>query len=268
MGTESGEPMMWSRTRSRNRKPDRIPEPGATTGSRSHWRSRWARAVALAALLALASGAAPARALTLTVTGGGLTEGASFACPSGATLCEPSSDFGFVSDADVQGTIEIVGSALSVDIQIGSARFEALVPSGLPGDVEGVDFSGLAYSGDATVAVTDVAGILSAIAYTAGAGSVGGSVATEDAGSAPVDPAAPFSLGTPLTNVNCLLSAGTGQCSLQFGRSGFTLGLGGEAHDFVHVLNVTVVPEPATALLLACAGGWLVARARRVGAGR
>jgi hypothetical protein len=241
--TPDGTPGGWTR-------------PAARTG-----RSRCA--AALAALLTVA--AAPAGALTLAVTGGGLTEGVSFACPSGAAQCEPSSDFGFTTDSGVSGTIDITGTALTVSVQIGSARFEALSPSGLPGDVEAVDFTNVDYTGSATVSVTDVSGTLSALAFTAGTGAVAGVYSSEDAGSTPVDAASAFAVDTPLTNVNCLLVSGSGQCSLQFGRSGFALGLGGDDHDFVHFLNVNValVPEPSTALLWACAGGWLAVRSRR-----
>ncbi|MGH0038243.1 MAG: hypothetical protein ACQGVK_24695 [Myxococcota bacterium] len=245
---------------------------GDRAGSRAASRSGGGRSVptlgrygALALLLLASLGAAPAGALTLAVTGGGLTEGPSVACLTSATQCEPEADFGFVTDADVSGSIEIVGNALSVSVQIGSARFEALAPSGLAGDVEGLDFTGLEYGGGATVSVTDLPGYLSAIAYAAGSGTVDGTYSTEDAFSTPVDAASVFGVDTTLTNVNCLVVSGTGQCSLQFGRSDFTLGLGGDDHDSIHFLNlsVTLIPEPSTALLLACAAGALLAVPRR-----
>jgi hypothetical protein len=236
-------------------------EPKKLAGGRTPW-FRWA----LALLAAPVVGAAPAGALTLAVTGGGLTEGPSVACLTSAASCEPEADFGFAGDDALSGQIDIVGNVLTLSIQIGSARFEALVPSGVPGDVEAVDFASLAYGGSATVSVTDLPDYLSAIAYTAGSGQVAGSIATEDGGSNPVDAASPFDVDTPLTNVNCLVVSGSGQCSLQFGRSGFALPLGDDDHDFVHFLNVSVVlvPEPSSAWLLAtAAGGWLAARRRR-----
>lgn len=212
----------------------------------------------LGGALALASFAlamaAPARALRLEISDGGLSAPTgNFGCDSGVADCNAERDFVLQGSAGASGHIELLGDQLHFEISVLQVSFED--PGALAGEPSQVSFSGVSYSGSATALVQgDLETGLSIVVPVVGSASVVGSFQSGDAARGEIGGPTPFAVQAELLNVNCLLLGGSGQCGLQVGEDGFTLALDGADHDFVHTFNLTLVPEPSTASLLLSAG--------------
>jgi hypothetical protein len=145
----------------------------------------------------------------------------------------------------VSGDIDIVGGFLTFEIDLASAEFSAIPSS--DGDVTGVSFSNVAYTG--SVAVTTAGST-----HTIDNGQIGQISATltpSGAGAATNIAASSVLItgvcnGTPGANLGCALVFGP--------QSDFSASVNGETRSFSHTLDVAAaavpVPEPRVAMLL------------------
>lgn len=211
--------------------------------------SGWAPGIAAAVLSAMAF-AAPADALQLVVTDGGLTAPShNFGCETSASDCNGERDFLLDQAGVALGSLEVVGNMLSFELSVYSVSFED------PGSGSVVSFSEVSYTGSAFALTSgDMATGFSIVVPLVGNAAVVGAFQTSDSTRGVIDPSTPFAVQSELLNFNCFLLNGTGQCGLQIGNDGFTLPIDGQDHDFVHTFNLTVIPEPSTASLVLFAG--------------
>jgi hypothetical protein len=185
--------------------------------------------------------------------------------PAGSFLTPPSDGcldavcaspvFSLDGPTSVSGSMTLSGNTLSFSIDLASASF-----SGSDGPVTGVTFSNVNYSG--SLAVTTLG---SFIVLDSSAGSqtatVSGTVTPSGAGSA-----VNFTLsGVQVSNLNFTLTGGGPSFfgGLRFGPDGFDLDVNGNTRFFQHTLNVSVIPEPGTAVLLIGGLAGLAAQRRR-----
>jgi hypothetical protein len=216
------------------------------------------RGIGLAAAFALAAslGAAPsARALTLSLDGGGLvSEPANFAC-SGSP-CLANETFDLLSPGAVSGTLEIDLAAHTASILLSVPSFSF---DGSFGGVDEIRFTNVTYSALVNVSVSgDV--------ITGGGqlGTVTGSYEQLSGGATVVGPTA-FSEQAYFLALNCSVPGGMGICALQVGTGTagqYDLDIHGAGPNrFINSFNAAVVPEPsANALFVA---GLLIASGAR-----
>jgi len=203
------------------------------------------RALLGAGLLALSTTGAWALPVTLTVVGQGIVAtNLTYGCPTGSVNCLASADFSLAAPAAATGTIGInaAGTIASIDLHVASATFDD------PVALVSVTFAGVDYTGDVAI-------------QTFGPGLYFQNVAVLSSGT--VDGTAntiAFTRSPGISNLNCAVVGGAGQCGFTFGSSGFTNVSG---QDWAHTFNVTVIPEPASALLVALGMLGSLLRARR-----
>lgn len=187
-------------------------------------------------VLALGLVSSSALATTYNVTQNGLVApNQNYGCPAGSANCLTSKDYDLSGTAAASGSITLSGSVATLSFDVASVAFTSL-----SGPTQ--TFTNTHYAG--TLSVFNSAGIVSQL------GSATGSVSGTLAGS-------PFTAAALVTNLTCVISGATGNCSVMFGPIGFTAG----GHDWLHTFNVvvTAVPEPALGLL-ALLGAALAAR--------
>ena len=154
------------------------------------------------------------------------------------------------ASAPVTGTLEITGSTLDFTISLASATL-----SGTDGAVSSITFSDVTYSGSFAVTLDGSGGatITDQIATIAG-------TVTPDVGSASVFSA----LNVNTTGLCTGVDTASPTCGLVFGpASDFDADVNGNTRYFRHTVDVSVVPEPGTALLLGLGLGALATTRRR-----
>ena len=201
---------------------------------------------ALLGTLALLGFAAPAGAVTLTVSGGGLTSASSnFAC-STTSPCALNKKFQLAAPASATGTIAVNEMTQTATISLSVPSFTY---TGSFGGVDEIDFTTVLYN--AVVNVT-----ISGNNITGGGqlGSVAGNYEQLFAGGTVVAAQA-FAESASFLALNCSIPNGAGVCALQVGTGGsgqFDLDINGQGLvRVINVFNVTVVPEPASGALVA-----------------
>jgi hypothetical protein len=225
----------------------------------------WKRSLAAALVLALGA-AAPGSALTLTLAGGGLTSTiGNYACASATSpaLCPVQKTFDLFQSGTAAGSITIDTNTLQATISLNVPLFSYDDVTAPVGGVDEIEFANVFYS--AVVAVVDN-GLGS---YQQSGGAVNGSVSgtyTQKAGGSTVIAGQAFNETAAFANLTCPVS-GTGQCGLTVGNAAvglydLTVGSGSALTKFVNTFNITVTPEPATAVLVAVGMGILAARRR------
>ncbi len=152
-------------------------------------------------------------------------------------LCPVGEIFSLDAAAPVTGTLDLTATTLDFDISLASATL-----SGSDGAVTGVTFSGVTYSG--SFSVTDQgSGNYYVPTQTA---TISGTMTPAGAGS----PVA-FNLAVQANGI--CLAGGAPICGLTFGLSGstdFAIDVNGNTRYFQHSVDLFVVPEPGTAMLL------------------
>lgn len=215
--------------------------------------------LALVCAAALAGWVAPARALTLTVTGGGLTSASTnFACS--ASPCFSNQTFTLSAPAAASGTIVVDEMANTATIALSVTNFNY---AGSFGGVDELDFTTVVYN--AVVNVT-----LSGSTITGGGqiGSVEGNYEQLFSGGTVVASQL-FNESASFLALNCSIPGGAGVCALQVGTGGagqFDLDINSQGlNRVVNTFNLTVVPEPASGALVAAGLALLAAlpRSRR-----
>lgn len=205
--------------------------------------SKWlGRALIGAGLWALTT--TGASALTLQVVGQGLWAiPQNYGCLTGSANCLSSADFALGSSAAATGTIIIngAGTLATINLQVASSTF--LGPS-----LSTITFAGATYTGSVAIST------FGSNYFQSGAAS--GAVS----GTANLNA---FAVLPSITNLNCGLVLGAGQCGLTYGFTGGFANV--QAHDWVHTFNLNVValPEPSSALLVALSVASLLIRSRR-----
>ncbi len=212
--------------------------------------------LALVGALVLVGWAGSAQAVTLTVTGGGLTSASTnFACS--ASPCLANQTFTLSAPAAASGTIAVNEIANTATIALSVTNFNY---TGSFGGVDELDFTTVVYN--AVVNVT-----ISGSTITGGGqiGSVSGSYEQLFGAGTVVAPQA-FNETASFLALNCSVPGGAGVCALQVGTGGagqFDLDINGQGlNRVVNTFNLTVVPEPASGALVA-AGLVLLAAASR-----
>ncbi len=152
------------------------------------------------------------------------------------------------------GTLDIVGNNLSFSITLASTT---LVPIGASDNgVTQLDFTNTTYAGSATL-MSLGGGFFSIVS---GSASINGTQTPTGAGTG-----GSFSAADALLGGTCAVTGPSISCGITFGAANdFNFLVNGQTRYFQHTMNVTAVPEPATAALV-CAGliGLGVAASRR-----
>lgn len=178
----------------------------------------------------LAAGAAQALPVTGAAVGGGrgCTDAA---CTQQRFLWSSSSPSNTAS-----GTLTLGGGNLAFSITLTSSTFLAN-PGPNDNGVTQIVFSNVTYTGNATVngggTITGGSATISGTQTPSGAGAAGAFMATDS-----------------LLGGSCSTVGSTVICGIIFlGNNDFNVDVNGQTRWFTHTVNVTAVPEPATALL-------------------
>lgn len=201
-----------------------------------------------------------ATAIGLTVSSGGIDGTNTRTCDS--SFCSPAI-WSLASGElfPVGGTITIDTGANTIGFSLSAASVVLDADPGLgqPAVDDGASslvFTGGSYSGSG-IAVSAAPGPLGSTVYTIGAGAVA-SVSFVDVEAVGAGPGGPLSFAATRVTGQCLINTnGTGQCGLTFGATGTTpfqipggIEFGTYDRYVRHTMNVGVVPEPGTLLLL------------------
>jgi len=151
-----------------------------------------------------------------------------------------------VSSGAGGGSLELSGSTLTFAITISSATFVPVAPATDDNGVTQLVFSDVTYSGTATA--TPSIFLPGLYDITAGSASISGTQTPSGAGSA-----GPFSVSSSLLSGSCFDAGAFGiSCGIIFSaENDFSFSLNGATRHFTHTVNLTAVPEPAAAALLA-----------------
>jgi len=137
------------------------------------------------------------------------------------------------------GTLSIVGNNLSFSITLASTTF--LPISGPDNGVTQLVFSSTTYTGSALL--NPIGGGFYTI--LSGTSTISGTQTPSGAGVA-----GPFAAADALLGGACQDLGGSISCGITFGAANdFNFSLNGQTRYFTHTVNVTAVPEPATAAL-------------------
>jgi hypothetical protein len=225
----------------------------------------WKRRLTIALVVALGA-AAPGSALTLLPTGGGITSTVgNYACANAtsAALCPVQKTFDLFQAGTASGSITIDTNTNQATISLSVPLFSFDDVSAPVGGVDEIEFSNVFYS--AVVSVVDNG--LGSYQQSGGAvnGTVTGTYTQKSLGST-VIAAQLFNETAAFQNLTCPVT-GIGQCGLTVGNgvSGsydLEIGSGPALTKFVNTINISVVPEPATGMLVALGLGALVTRRR------
>jgi hypothetical protein len=137
------------------------------------------------------------------------------------------------------GTLSIAGNNLSFSITLSSSTFVP-ISGGNDNGVTQLVFTNTTYTGSATV--NQVGPLYNIVS---GSASIAGTQTPSGAGLA-----GPFAAADALVAGSCVASGGNFSCGLVFGAANdFNFALNGQTRYFTHTMNVSTVPEPATAAL-------------------
>jgi hypothetical protein len=164
-------------------------------------------------------------------------------------LCPVGEIFSLGPAVPVTGTLTLTPTTLDFSISLASATLP-----GNDGAVTGVTFSGVTYSG--SFSVTDQGG--GRFQVPAQTAAVSGTLTPIGAGSA-----VPFNLSVQANGICNVGSAPI--CGLTFGLAGatdFAIDVNGNTRLFSHSVDLFVVPEPGTAMLLGLGLAGLASRRR------
>ena len=182
----------------------------------------------------LASGAA--QALTISSAAVGSGRGCTDqACTTQTLKWSSSSGVG-------TGTLSLAANTLTFSVNLPSSIF---IPFSGPSDngVTQLAFTTTTYSG--TASLNPLGGGFYSI--LSGSASISGTQTPTGAGSAGA-----FSALNALLSGSCVDSGGSVSCGVVFGPSNdFDFSMNGQTRWFTHTVNMTAVPEPGTALLVA-----------------
>ncbi|MCR9095518.1 MAG: PEP-CTERM sorting domain-containing protein [bacterium] len=197
-------------------------------------RLRFSKAVPVLALSGLLFSASSALAGPIDPASSGLDQ----AQGCGDSPCAFDVIYNLDASAPVTGDLEITGSTLDFTISLASATL-----SGSDGAVSSIDFSGVTYSGSFAITLDGSGGatITDQIATITG-------TVTPDIGGAVVFNA----INVNTTGLCTGVDTASPTCGLIFGgpTSDFSASVDGNTRYFRHTVDVSVVPEPGTALLL------------------
>ncbi len=224
----------------------------------------WAKTAAVGGAL-LIGVAQAGSALTMTATGGGISAVVgNYACASATSpgLCAIQKTFDYFTPGTASGTITVDTNTNLATVALSIASFSFDDVSAPVGGVDEILFTNVFYS--VTVPVIDNGSGF----YNQTGGAVLGTVTgtyEQKLGGATAIAAAAFSESVSYSNLVCP-TGGIGQCGLTAGNGAaglydLNVGSGPALTKFVNTLNVNVIPEPATGILLAL--GLAIVAARR-----
>jgi hypothetical protein len=198
--------------------------------------------VALVGVMVTAGSASALPVGTASVGGG---QGCVVSDCTGAS--DPRLSWGSSSGAGT-GTLDLDTGLLTLSFSI-TLPSSTFLPSSGPSDngVTQLDFTNVTYAGSGSV--LPLGGGLYLI--SGGSASISGTQAPTGAGSAGL-----FAASDSLLSGSCTDIAGTVFCGIVFSADNdFNFVVNGQTRHFTHTVNVTAIPEPATALLI---GGGLL----------
>ena len=138
------------------------------------------------------------------------------------------------------GTLDIVGNNLSFSITLASTTLVSIGAS--DNGVTQIDFTSTTYTGGATLMPLG-GGFYSILS---GSASISGTQTPTGAGAA-----GPFAAADALLSGSCQDTGASISCGIVFGAANdFNFLVNGQTRHFTHTMNVTAVPEPATAALV------------------
>lgn len=193
-----------------------------------------------AGLLAFALAAGTAQALPVASASVGDGYGCTDAACSNHTLSWS------VSSGAGTGSLSLSGTTLTFSITLPGSTFLPTSPATNDNGVTQLVFSNTTYSGTATVAANlYVPGLYD---ITGGTAAISGTQTPSGAGLAGA-----FAAASSLLSGNCYDAGAFGvSCGIIFSaQNDFSLSLNGQTRYFTHTVNVTAVPEPGSAALIA-----------------